>query len=234
MSPAISQAALAPALTPAIQPWKFVHLVFRELIRNTAAIIDDADWLVFIDTNPSFSIYTELAVAAADRLITPVNADDSSRVATNAMFILLHGQIPPHPIYGSWTFAAQAATHRISVPLIHIVVGNRLTQYGGSATAFSALSDATANTLYAAYQAHPNYFTTRLGRTPPSLKSFRHEYSVALRDFNTAGVVAAHLGRPLSKLAGGHYDVHGASVQINTARVKECESALDELLAFID
>ena len=31
---------------------------------------------VFIDTNPAFSVYTECAVAAADRLIIPVNADD--------------------------------------------------------------------------------------------------------------------------------------------------------------
>jgi hypothetical protein len=234
MAPAISQAALAPALTPAIQPWKFVHLVFKELIRNTAEVIHDADWMVFIDTNPSFSIYTELAVAAADRLITPVNADDSSRVATNAMFILLHGQTPPHPIYGSWTFAAQAQVHKIGVPLIHVIVGNRLTQYAGSATAFSALSDATADTLYAAYQAHPGYFTTRSGHTPASLQSFRDTYSVALRDFNTAGVVAAHLGQPLSGLTGRYYDVHGSSVQINAARVTECEAALDQLLEFID
>lgn len=45
--------------------------------------------------NPSFSIYTELAVSGAPRLIVPINADDSSRVATNAMFILsLLGQWP--------------------------------------------------------------------------------------------------------------------------------------------
>lgn len=29
-----------------------------------------------IDTNPAFSVYTETAVAAADRLIIPINADD--------------------------------------------------------------------------------------------------------------------------------------------------------------
>jgi cellulose biosynthesis protein BcsQ len=94
MAPAISGAANAPALTPQSQPWRWVHLVLRDLINNICGTAPGRDWLVLVDTNPSFGIYTELAVSAADRLIVPVNADDSSRVATNAMFILLHGQTP--------------------------------------------------------------------------------------------------------------------------------------------
>lgn len=135
MAPAISGAAGAPALTPSVQPWKWVHSIFAEFIKSVGDTNTGKDWMVFIDTNPSFSIYTELAVSAAERLITPVNADDSSRVATNAMFILLHGQTPPHPIYGTWTFAAQAQKWSLRVPQIHVIVGNRLTQYIGDATA---------------------------------------------------------------------------------------------------
>jgi hypothetical protein len=185
--------------------------------------------MVFVDTNPSFSIYTELAVSTVDRLITPVNADDSSRVATNAMFILLHGQNPPHPIYGSWTFAAKAPQQGVPVPRIHLVVGNRLTQYGGAAAAFSALSDATADTLWAAYKQHADYFTA-LPVAPTNLKRFRDAYSVPLRDFNTAGVVAAHLGHRMSQMRSGDYTVHGGQVQINRARVDECLKAVDAVL----
>lgn len=230
MAPAISSAAAAPALTPSVQPWKWVHSVFAELLNNIAVRDPSSDWMVFIDTNPSFSIYTELAVAAAGRLIVPVNADDSSRVATNAMFILLHGQTPAHPVYGSWTFAAQAARYALPIPAIHVVVGNRLTQYEGAATAFRALSDATADTLFNAYNTHPTYFTER-DVSVATLDQFRTAYSVALRDFNTAGVVAAHLGRPLSAMEQGYYQVHGTDVKVNTARVSECLSALDDLVA---
>ena len=232
MAPAISAAASAPALTPTTQPWKWVHQVFSNFIAKVAED-PNQDWMVFIDTNPSFSIYTELAVSAAERLITPVNADDSSRVATNAMFILLHGQVPPHPIYGTWTFAAQAQRHGLPVPQIHVIVGNRLTQYEGAATAFKALSDATADTLYAAYSKHPSYFTTQQ-KKPKTLAAFRSSYSVALRDFNTAGVVSAHLGRPLSAMEQGYYSVHGQKVKVNSDRVEECVEALDELITFID
>jgi cellulose biosynthesis protein BcsQ len=233
MAPAISGAASAPALTPTTQPWKWVHLVFREFRKNTAQLIPDSDWMVFIDTNPSFSIYTELAISASERLITPVNADDSSRVAANAMFILLHGQTPPHPIYGSWTYAAKTQEYKMSVPSIHVIVGNRLTQYEGASAAFSALSDATADTLFSAYQKHPDFFTQR-GRKAKTVEEFRNEYSVALRDFNTAGVVSAHLGQPLSAMKQGYYEVHQSRVKVNASEVTKCEEALDKVIKFID
>lgn len=232
MAPAVNGAANAPALTPTIQPWKWVHLIFREMIESYAAEFPQNDIVVFIDTNPSFSIYTELAISAGDKLIVPVNADDSSRVATNALFILLHGQNPPHPVYGSWTYAAKAASYGMVVPQVHVIVGNRLTQYDGTASAFSALSDATADTLFHAYRNTPGYFTNR-GRFAQNINDFRSIYSVALRDFNTAGVVAAHLGLPLSHLTGGYHSIHGHEVQINSSRVAECQNAVDILINMI-
>ncbi len=229
MSPAISAAASAQSLTPTMQPWMWIHTIFRKFIESITSV-DNSEWMVFIDTNPSFSIYTELAVSAADRLITPVNADDSSRVATNAMFILLHGQTPPHPIYGTWTFAAQAQRYGLPVPKIHVVVGNRLTQYDGAAAAFRALSNATADTLFHAFQTHPHYFVPR-ACLPTSVEEFRGKYSVALRDFNTAGVVSSHRGRPMSSMHQGYYPVHGMDIKVNSDRVAECLSALDYLLS---
>lgn len=230
MAPAVSGAANAPSLTPAIQPWKWVHLIFRGLIDSFANSLQGRELVVFIDTNPSFSIYTELAISAGDKLIVPVNADDSSRVAANALFILLHGQNPPHPIYGAWTYATKAQAFGMLVPKIHVIVGNRLTQYDGAAGAFSALSDATADTLFHAYTNHPGYFTPRSYQAQ-NLTDFRSQYSVALRDFNTAGIVAAHLGKPLTKLNGGYHLVHGNPIQINTDRVTECLKAVDSLVS---
>jgi len=41
MAPAVSGAANAPSLTPTVQPWKWVHLIFRELITSYAGSIGD-------------------------------------------------------------------------------------------------------------------------------------------------------------------------------------------------
>jgi hypothetical protein len=125
--------------------------------------------------------------------------------------------------YGNWP----------AVYAIHVVVGNRLTQFLGAAAAFSALSNATSDTLFAAYQSHPSFFTRRPQKAK-SVKAFRDDYSLVLRDFNTAGVVASHLGRPLSSMPQGYYEVHGTDVKVNSSQVTECEKALDELLAVID
>jgi hypothetical protein len=145
---------------------------------------------------------------------------------------LLHGQVPPHPIYGSWTFAARAMQLGVSVPQIHLIVGNRLTQYGGAAAAFAALSDATADTLWNAFRNHPNYFTARVN-PPQTLDDFRSRYSIPLRDFNTAGVVSAHLGSRLSQMQGGYYPVHGGQVQINIGRVTDCLDAIDGIISML-
>lgn len=231
MAPAINQAANAPSLMPGVSPWLWVHRIFRQLIENIAQTAD-SDLVVFIDTNPSFSIYTELAISAADRLLTPVNADDSSRTAAQAMFILLHGQEPPHPIYGQWTFAAHATHHHLPIPQIHLIIGNRLTQHRGPAAAFQALSQATSQELYDGFLRRPDYFTPR-NHLITSIQDFQTNYSVPLRDFNTAGIVSAHLGARLSSMHEGRYIVHGDEVSIARASVVQCLDAIDTVLTYL-
>ena len=65
-------------------PWVYITSCVRYFIEGfgkMAGVATDQNsgWVVFIDTNPSFSIYTEMAIVAAQRLIIPTNADDFSR-----------------------------------------------------------------------------------------------------------------------------------------------------------
>ncbi len=227
MAPAINEAASAKALTPSAQPWKWIIEIFKNFIQNIAEGEDD--WVVFVDTNPSFSIYTQMAVAAVERLLTPINADDSSKTAASAMVALLHGTNPPHPIYGSWTFAEVAKQQGVNVPKIHLLIGNRLTQFEGPATAFAALSDATATALYDIYKNNPSYFVDAT-KVIASKEEFRNYYSIPLRDFNTAGVVCAHLGRLLSSMKQGYYPVYGVNVKVNSEKIQECLKAIDSIV----
>ena len=54
------------------------------------------DLVVFIDTSPSFSVLTEMALLAAERLIIPVNADDFSQEALKSVLYLVYGIIIDH------------------------------------------------------------------------------------------------------------------------------------------
>jgi cellulose biosynthesis protein BcsQ len=230
MAPLISERATQAPLTPDTSPWEWVHLIIRNFIADVTK--DEEPWLVLVDTNPSFSTYTEIAISAVDKLIVPVNADDASRVATNAMFTLIFGAQPPHPIYGRYTFASRAAEHNLARPIVHLIVGNRLTQYGGPAAAFGAMSDATANALFAAYQSNPDRFSPT-DKAIKTISTFRDEYSIPLRDFNTAGVVAAHQGKPLSSLKDGTHSVHGAPVAVHSERLAECRKAVEQVASRI-
>ena len=231
MASAIMGYANMNPIVPGDDPWVRVHQIIRKFI--DAFVVDRQEKgknvSVFIDTNPAFGVYTELALIAADNIICPVNADDSSRTATNAMMILLHGSNPPHPVYGSWSFAAKVQQHALQLPQIRLIVGNRFTQYDGAATAYKAMSDATAQQLYVIFQNNNAYFTP-CAQPISNVYEFRDEYSVFLRDFNTAGVVAAHEGTLLSRMRSGIHQVYNENVTIDARRINDCLNAIDDVL----
>lgn len=231
MAPAINESASAKALTLGAKPWKWTQEIMKRLIQS----IDkqsEYEWMVFVDTNPSFSIYTQIAISAVNRLLVPINADNSSKTAVSALIALLYGSEPPHPIYGSWTYATMAKENEIEIPKIHLLIGNRLTQFEGPARAFSAISDAVAMNLYEIYISHPEYFTNRCTKIT-SQKEFRDCYSCPLRDFNTAGVVCAHIGGKLSAMKQKYYTVYSEQVKVNKEKISECLDAIDNIVRML-
>ncbi len=211
-------------------PWRWVHEIFTRLTDDLA----DKPWTVFFDTNPSFSVYTELAICGATRLLVPVNADDSSRVAVKALFALLYGTVPAHPFFGGYTFAAKVHSRTMNIPKVHLAIGNRFTQYKGAAAAFAAFSEATADQLWGEYSANPLRFAPRASK-PTDRASFLQDYVGELRDFNTAGVVAAHHGSPLSKMRQDYYSVHNdPEVKVNRQQINAGLDAIDKVVARLD
>jgi chromosome partitioning protein len=71
--------------------WRIVHCWISDLIDDVRHSWNVTDSTVFIDCNPRFSIYTELAMSASDRLIIPFSADGSSKRAVRAVLALLYG-----------------------------------------------------------------------------------------------------------------------------------------------
>lgn len=168
--------------------------------------------VAFIDTNPSFSMYTQIALSTADRLILPVMADDSSRRAIQNVFSLIYGLTLPSPIYAQYAFAAKLKEAGRELPKVHLVLKNRITQYMGSASAYSTVLNAIDNDI------------SNLLKAQPELFSFHtlDEGIVNIRDFQTAGVVAHARGCPLYTLSAGKLDVLGQRVQVNDERRLLC------------
>lgn len=176
--------------------------------------------VAFVDANPSFSIYTQIALSVADRLILPVMADDSSRRAIQNAFSLIYGLKLPSEIYASYAFATKLENAHRSLPKVHIVAKNRITQYMGPASAYAAVLKTIDDDLRKLLEARPQMFTF----SDPN-------HGVAeIRDFQTTGVVAFARGCPFYSLNTGRLDVGGRRIQVNETMRQLCEEAIDEVV----
>jgi len=115
--------------------WRVVPTWISDLIEDVSRSWNQPETTVFIDCNPSFSIYTELAMSAANRLIIPFSADGSSRRAVRAVLALLYG-VTRVPGAQQSQYFLNSEQFRLSTPRIYRYIGNRLTQHIRSAKAF--------------------------------------------------------------------------------------------------
>lgn len=193
-------------------PWFFITSCVRFLIEGSddlrgVTTDEDSEWVVFIDTNPSFSTYTEIALAAAEKLIIPINADDFSREAINAMLDLVYGiaeEDTPADFrdYRKRMFHSKAEFYELRLPKIHLVVSNRTTRYNlRSATAYQDMADSNIEVLFQAYQKKEECFVLPQ-RNISDIQGFSGQYFEDLQDFHTTGILALHTGCPLKKLRG--------------------------------
>lgn len=227
IAPLLSERAEATPLSAADQPWVKIHSIIKIL---TGKRLDSSrPCTYFIDTNPSFAIYTQLAIVGGEKLLVPINADDSSIFAITGLFNLIWGTSTIHPVYGKYTFAAKAKDHELELPKISFLLGNRFTQKKGAAHAFKALSNEAIGKMYSEFQINPDKFED-MGIEIENIVDFENAYSIELRDFNSAGVVAANQGLPLSKMDKHTYEVYGEKIQVSKEQRDLCKTAIEELV----
>lgn len=192
---------LANNQIPGTNAWLAVIDWLRDLLSD---IRDDYD-TIFIDCNPSFSIYTQIALSAVDRLVLPVMADDSSRRAIQNAFSLVYGLKLPSDIYQSYAFATRLLDEERDLPKVHLIAKNRITQYMGSASAYAAVLRSIDDDVAKLIRSNPDIFT------------FSDVASgvVNVRDFQTTGVVAFAQGTPLYALKPGKRSVLGHRVTVH-------------------
>lgn len=175
--------------------------------------------VVFIDTNPSFSIYTQIGLAVSGKLIIPIMADDSSKRAIMNVMSLLYGINLPSPIYQQYTFSSKLQANGHSLPLIHMVAKNRITQYMGSASAYRIILDDIQAEVDSIRLSSPQFFTPNYS-------------SQEIRDFQTTGVVAAAEAKSFHTLIGDNRvrNIKGENVQLNVVNINNCITAIDSIV----
>ncbi|OYX86735.1 MAG: ATPase [Flavobacteriales bacterium 32-34-25] len=227
IAPLLSERAEATPLSAADKPWVKIHSIIKNMTKKR--INPERPCTYFIDTNPSFAIYTQLAIVGGEKLLVPINADDSSIFAITGLFNLIWGTSVVHPVYGKYTFAAKAKFHELQLPKISYLLGNRFTQKKGAAHAFKALSNEALLKMYSEFENNPDKFENTT-EDIKSITEFEKAYSIELRDFNSAGVVAANQGLPLSKMDKHSYVVYGEKIQVAKDQRDLCKSAIENLV----
>jgi len=207
---------LANNQIPGTNPWVAVV----DWLKNFLDQVDDQYDTVFLDLNPSFSLYTQIALASCDRIVLPVMADDSSRRAIQNAFSLIYGLKLPSEIYAAYAFATKLKAAGRELPKIHLIVKNRLTQYMGAASAYAAVLHAIEKDVEMLLQTHPDIF---------SIGTVQQAF-VEVRDFQTTGVVAFAKGLPFSKVKVGKQSINGHRVQVKNDYLVNARGAIDALV----
>lgn len=107
-----------------VQAWKHITCALKNFIRKIAER-KGIKLVVFIDVNSSFSIITELALAASDKLLVPITDEHLHRNGFEYMFALLYGFSHPSNVYyyyRHYSFYYRANQHDVKLPKIHLIL----------------------------------------------------------------------------------------------------------------
>lgn len=224
--------ATAPGPTDA---WRIVHTWISDLIDDVKRYWNQDKTTVFIDCNPSFSIYTELALSASDRLIIPFSADGSSKRAVRAVLALIYG-VMRMPGSQQSQFYLNSQQFRLPIPKIYCYAGNRLTQYIKSAKAFRTVVHEIGDEIWAVWRTNPNVFHIHPSGSgsPSGRTAFNQMFQFEIVDANTASVVSSSLGIPIVRLAAGYHTVAGRNVTVNQSQLDNQQPNIQQLVAAIE
>jgi cellulose biosynthesis protein BcsQ len=211
-------------LSVPLDAWKQVMSWVRDLVSALRARSGNRDSIFIIDCNPSFAVYTQMAISASDNLVIPFTADDSSRRAIENVLALLYGiGDPTLAAYARISFARKARDEGISIPKLHTFVSNRVTMYEGRPSmAFRVASKRVKDTIDDIHRKHRNSFAT------PSVipsKDF-----VEVPDYHSACIVSSLTGTPVHKLRAGPRELGHERIQINKAPLDKYRKALSEFV----
>ncbi|NOD86592.1 ParA family protein [Ruegeria sp. HKCCD6119] len=186
-----------------VNAWSEFVTAIRRLCELELQRSDYSSMKVFIDCNPSFSIYTQMALVSSDFLVVPVMADYSSIEGIKGILMLLYGKYPSAAVRNYarnvLTFSNQIQNNNLRLPTIFEIPFNSYTSNLGAATAYNAVRNEIIDFGWQQYQADSTIFAPT-GSAPITRKEWQSLYFSDVKDFHTSGKVSASLGIPLHRL----------------------------------
>jgi len=217
------------AQAPQVGAWKRSRSFLNDLLFSVEQQYGEANTTFFIDCNPSFANYTEMAIIAANRLIIPCTADSSSIRGVNNVLRVAYGVNVNQQTNGAatgddpfYTFSRNASDNHLVLPKIHLIIQNKSRSLDASATiAFRAHIDRMNRLINAIQGTSPDLFTENQNRI------------INVKDGNTLAAIANHTGLPLSAIQPRQYDIYGKKTQANQSQIDALLVQIEECVAVL-
>lgn len=213
------------ATAPERGAWKKSRFLLSDLIDSFEQRKESADkkQVYFIDCNPSFANYTEMAVLASTRIVVPCTADAASIRGIRNLFKLIFGiSIGADTLEDSvfLAFHSNAISAGLNLPKVHRFVQNksRLNTVDVASAFVSHANEikALANSVKKEYN---EVFSDNGGGSVLNVK-----------DGNTLAAIINHVGKPLSKLPPVRYKIYGRSTQANQSQINPLIADINAVL----
>lgn len=200
LSLALNYAVINPANKKA---WPEYMTAIRRLCQLEHRESEYKSLTVFIDCNPSFSIYTQMGLVSSDFLVVPMMADFSSLEGIKSIMMLLYGKYPSAALktYAEdvLTFNEQVTKFGIPLPKLFEFVFNNFTTNAGVAHAFDSIRKELIDFCYEQFMVNPEIFAPFHDK-PKTKANWETYYMSNTKDFHTSAKVSASLGIPLHEL----------------------------------
>lgn len=218
-----------------INAWAEYVTAIRRLCEAELARTSFKEMTVFIDCNPSFSVYTQMALVSSDNIIIPVMADYSSLEGIKGIMMLLYGKYPSSAAknYADkvLTFNKQINNFKLSLPKIFEIPFNNFTVNIGAANAYASIRNEISEFAWGQYKSDHSVFC-HLASPATSRQMWENIFMSNVKDFHTSGKVSSSLGIPLHRLPmRTNYTMPDGS-EINIPKANYSES-LNHLKAFV-
>jgi cellulose biosynthesis protein BcsQ len=196
----ISHSKNAPRTINNQDPWGKMVRALKSFIEGRNRIGNNESFVCFIDTNPAFAEYTEIAIAGGNRLIIPLRPDDYSYNALKDLFNLLYGinTNQRFKLLEGYQFSYRAKQSNIEIPKIHLIIQNGTHRYNlrPSTKASSAIMNNTSNRCYDIFRENEIYFSDSVANE----EEFENRFIKSIGDLNQISYGINYLGCPIPNL----------------------------------
>lgn len=214
--------------SPVKGAWKTSRSMMSDLIEafELDKNISDRPKTFFIDCNPSFANYTELAVTSANRIIIPCTADAASIRGIKNLIKLIFGISIDKTEQDDMflDFHKEATTNAIPLPKLHLFIQNRSrTNESDAARAFKSHAEEIERISGELVKSHANLFT----------KDDIQSRVMNVKDGNTLAAIINHEGCPISHLLQKRYTIYGKATQANSKQINALKDDINAVVRSI-